>query len=255
MCAKLKYRFGDELLPDGRGMQGGGLMQEGCASKSVHKLMSAGMRKYFNWQKAWGAAGGGWVKLTVDCLGSQTDQKLNSCLTFHSKNWILHLAKKFAVRRISSSSSSGSRRKFFSFTTNLSNFRDLRCTFCSSRSSPRVLGSLSARLSLAWLHPVLQAPPPPANKTKAQWFLIMGVTSTITTTKRHCHCQQRAIAQSRLWPNAETNPLVNLLIACGFRFNCDRSFAANWQHIKNPAISCKGIPEKTREKQKKKRTF
>lgn len=82
--------------------------------------------------------GEGRVKLTVDCFGSQTDQKLNSCLTFHSKNWILHLAKKFAVRRISSSSS-GSRRKFFSFTTNLSNFRDLRCTFCSPRSLPRVL--------------------------------------------------------------------------------------------------------------------
>lgn len=181
MCAKLKYRFGDELLPDGMRLREV-WMEEGCASKSVHKLMSAGMGKYFNWQKAWGGAGEGWVKLTVDCLGSQTDQKLNSCLTFHSKNWILHLAKKFAVRRISSS---GSRRKFFSFTTNLSNFRDLRCTFCSSRSSPRVLGLSISRLGLAWLHPVL---PPPANKTKAQWFLIMGVTSTITTTKRHCHC-------------------------------------------------------------------
>lgn len=54
-----------------------------------------------------------------------------------------------------------------------------------------------------------------------------------------------------LWPNAETNPLVNLLIACGFRFNCDRSFAAKWQHIKNPAISCKGIPEKTRARKKR----
>lgn len=158
----------------------------GWCRRAVHQSQCT------NWcQLAWGSIsigkrrkgerGGRWVKLTVDCLGSQTDQKLNSCLTFHSKNWILHLAKKFAVRRISSSS--GSRRKFFSFTTNLSNFRDLRCTFCSSRSSPRVLGALSLS---AWLHPVLQ--PPPANKTKAQWFLIMGVTSTITTTKRHCHC-------------------------------------------------------------------
>lgn len=98
--------------------------------------------KHFNCQKRVRGCvcvgGEGRVKLTVDCLGSQTDQKLNSCLTFHSKNWILHLAKKFAVRRISSSSS-GSRRKFFSFTTNLSNFRDLRCTFCSPRSLPRVL--------------------------------------------------------------------------------------------------------------------
>lgn len=155
MCAKLKYRFGDELLPDGRGMQWRGADAGGLCIKVSAQIdvmlawgsISIGKRREGEW-------GGGWVKLTVDCLGSQTDQKLNSCLTFHSKNWILHLAKKFAVRRISSSrisSSSGSRRKFFSFTTNLSNFRDLRCTFCSSRSSPRVLGLSLSRLGLAWL--------------------------------------------------------------------------------------------------------
>lgn len=166
------------------------------------------------WQLEWGSISigkrrervkGGWVKLTVDCLGSQTDQKLNSCLTFHSKNWILHLAKKFAVRRISSSSSSSSRRKFFSFTTNLSNFRDLRCTFCSSRSSPRVL-ALSA-----WLHPVLQ-PPPPANKTKAQRFLIMGVTSTITTTKRHCHRQSHSPIQTYRYRYCRMQKQIHLSI-------------------------------------------
>lgn len=164
------------------------------------------MGKYFNWQKAWEgeAEQGRWVKLTVDCLGSQTDQKLNSCLTFHSKNWVLHLAKKFAVRRISSSSS-GSRRKFFSFTTNLSNFRDLRCTFCSSRSSPRVL-ALSA-----WLHPVLQ-PPPPANKTKAQRFLIIGVTSTITTTKRHCHHESHCPIQTYRYRYCRMQKQIHLSI-------------------------------------------
>lgn len=120
-------------------------MKDCASSQSVHKLISTRIGeeggKHFNCQKGVRGCvcGEGRVKLTVDCLGSQTDQKLNSCLTFHSKNWILHLAKKFAVRRISSSSSSGCRRKFFSFTTNLSNFRDLRCTFCSPRSLPRVL--------------------------------------------------------------------------------------------------------------------
>lgn len=187
-CWKCAQNWNIDLATSYCLMWGGCRGEGGGCRRAVHQSQCT------NWcQLAWGSIsigkrregerGGGWVKLTVDCLGSQTDQKLNSCLTFHSKNWILHLAKKFAVRRISSSS--GSRRKFFSFTTNLSNFRDLRCTFCSSRSSPRVLGSLS-RLGVAWLHPVLQ--PPPANKTKAQWFLIMGVTSTITTTKRHCHC-------------------------------------------------------------------
>lgn len=34
------------------------------------------------------------VSSSTDCrLLPKTDQKLNSCLTFHSKNWILHLAR------------------------------------------------------------------------------------------------------------------------------------------------------------------
>lgn len=140
MCAKLKYRFGDELLPDGMGQKGGGADAGGLCIKVSAQIDVSWNEEVFQLAKGVRGSGGRTGKV---------DQKLNSCLTFHSKNWILHLAKKFAVRRISSSSSSGSRRKFFSFTTNLSNFRDLRCTFCSSRSSPRVLGSLSARVGLA----------------------------------------------------------------------------------------------------------
>lgn len=224
-------------------------MKDCASTQSLHKLISAGMGKHFNCQK--GVSGGGTqlVKLTVDCLGSQTDQKLNSCLTFHSKNWILHLAKKFAVRRISSSSSSNG-----SAAAAVESFLVLQLIYQISE----IYAALFVRLEVCpefWLSglPARFRRPPKQNKGPA--IFNYGSNQHIYNHRTPLSLPVPVpvldpdLSLSPL-PNAETNPLVNLLIARGFRFNCDRRFDQMAAHKKPGQKPCKEIPEKNETKRK-----